>query len=213
MRFALLGFALFAGPARSEQPFQPLFNGKDLTGWSGFMKDPKADYTKSFLIEDGLLKVTGKPNGYLATQASHGDYELRLKWCWPAGSKGGNSGVLFHIGKVDKYWPKSLEAQLKHEQAGELWLTDEPKIEVPEERRAPALPKRRILRLKGDDFEKPIGEWNQLSLTCDGDTVKIVVNGKLANEAKKSELTKGRIAIQSEGAEVHFKDVEIRPLK
>src|SRR5262249_31274171 len=92
---------------RADEGFKPLFNGKALTGWSGLMKDPAADPAKTFLVEDGLLRVTGKPNGYLATMEAYGDYVLRVKWRWVAGSKGGNSGVRIHVVPADKYWPQA----------------------------------------------------------------------------------------------------------
>jgi 3-keto-disaccharide hydrolase len=196
----------------ADEGFKPLFNGKDLTGWSGFMKEPEADPVKTFLVEDGLLRVTGKPNGYLATKEAYGDYVLRVKWRWVAGSKGGNSGVLIHVVPEDKYWPKSIEAQLKTGDAGEIWLIDAPKIEIDEARHSKTSP-RRYHKLISENVEQPIGEWNQYEITCRGDEIKIAVNGKLVNEARKSELTKGRIALQSEGAEIHFKDIELKPLK
>jgi hypothetical protein len=196
----------------ADEGFKPLFNGKDLTGWSGFMKEPAADPVKTFLVEDGLLRVTGKPNGYLATKEAYGDYVLRVKWRWVAGSKGGNSGVLIHVVPEDKYWPKSIEAQLKTGDAGEIWLIDAPKIEIDEARHSKTSP-RRYHKLISENVEQPIGEWNQYEITCRGDEIKIAVNGKLVNEARKSELTKGRIALQSEGAEIHFKDIELKPLK
>ncbi|HJZ93633.1 MAG TPA: DUF1080 domain-containing protein [Gemmataceae bacterium] len=197
---------------RADEGFKPLFNGKDLTGWSGLMKDPAADPAKTFLVEDGLLRVTGKPNGYLATMEAYGDYVLRVKWRWVAGSKGGNSGVLIHVVPEDKYWPKSIEAQLKTGDAGEIWLIDAPKIEIDEARHSKTSP-RRYHKMIDENVERPIGEWNQYEITCRGDEIKISVNGKLVNEARKSELTKGRIALQSEGAEIHFKDIELKPLK
>src|SRR5438876_3153565 len=62
------------------------------------------------------------------------------------------------------------------------------------------------------DVEKPIGEWNQYEITCQGDTIKLVINGKLVNEGTNAELTKGKILLQSEGAEIHFRNVELKPL-
>ena len=61
--------------------------------------------------------------------------------------------------------------------------------------------------------EKPIGEWNQYEITCQGDSVKLVVNGTLVNEGSKAEATKGKILLQSEGAPIVFRNVEIKMLK
>src|SRR5207245_7849410 len=62
-------------------------------------------------------------------------------------------------------------------------------------------------------FEKPIGEWNQYEITCRGDTIKLVVNGVLQNEGRHAESDKGKILLQSEGAEIHFRNIELTPLK
>lgn len=63
------------------------------------------------------------------------------------------------------------------------------------------------------DVEKPAGEWNRLEVVCDGDTITNILNGVVVNEGTKASRTKGKITIQSEGAEIIFRKIEIRPLK
>jgi hypothetical protein len=62
------------------------------------------------------------------------------------------------------------------------------------------------------DVEKPAGEWNRMEVICDGDSITNIVNGYLVNAATRSSLTKGKIIIQSEGAEILFRKIEVRPL-
>ena len=62
------------------------------------------------------------------------------------------------------------------------------------------------------DIEKPAGEWNRMEVICDGDSITNIVNGYVANAATKSSLTKGKVIIQSEGAEIVFRKIEIRPI-
>jgi hypothetical protein len=62
------------------------------------------------------------------------------------------------------------------------------------------------------DVEKPAGEWNRMEVICDGDSITNIVNGYVVNSGTKSSLTKGKIIIQSEGAEIVFRKIEIRPL-
>lgn len=57
------------------------------------------------------------------------------------------------------------------------------------------------------------GDWNQYEITCKGDTIKLVINGKHVNEGTNAELTKGKILLQSEGAEIHFRNVELKHLR
>jgi len=62
------------------------------------------------------------------------------------------------------------------------------------------------------DVEKPAGEWNRMEVICDGDSITNIVNGHVVNAGTKSSLTKGKIILQSEGAEIFFRKLEIRPL-
>jgi hypothetical protein len=62
------------------------------------------------------------------------------------------------------------------------------------------------------DVEKPPGEWNRMEVICDGDAITNILNGYVVNVGTKSSLTKGKIILQSEGAEIFFRKIEIRPL-
>ena len=62
------------------------------------------------------------------------------------------------------------------------------------------------------DVESPYGEWTRLEVIADGDRVTNVVNGKVVNEGTRSSLTEGRILIQSEGAEIYFRRIDVEPL-
>lgn len=206
------GFAL-AAPAAADDGFQPLFNGKDLAGWKTFL-DPKAkdaDPAHVWTVYDGIIQCTGKPAGYLITDKEFGDYVLKLQWRWPAGTKGGNSGVLVHTQAPDKIWPKAVEAQLQHGAAGDFWLIDA-KLDIDPARQDPKV-KRHFFRTVKTGVEKPIGEWNQYEITCLGDSVKLVINGQEVNSGTKGELTKGKILLQSEGAPIDFRDIQIKELK
>lgn len=75
--------------------------------------------------------------------------------------------------------------------------------------------------VKRGDAEKPSGQWNTLDLYCHGDTSVHVVNGKVmmvlysngqADHDKVHPLTKGRIQLQSEGAEVYYRNIRIQPI-
>jgi hypothetical protein len=62
------------------------------------------------------------------------------------------------------------------------------------------------------DVESPFGEWTRLEVVADGDKVTNIVNGTVVNEASASSLTEGRILIQSEGAEIYFRRIDLEPL-
>lgn len=74
---------------------------------------------------------------------------------------------------------------------------------------------------KDPDNEKPSGEWNVVEFLCVGQTSVHVVNGKvnmvltgLRHKVGNHEvpLTKGRIQIQSESAEIYWRRIEVRPI-
>jgi hypothetical protein len=211
MLAALLAMSTSAAWAAEGEEVS-LFNGKDLAGWSGVLADPKAKTADVWSVADGVLICKGEPRGYLKTdREDFQDYVLTLQWRFPAGSKGGNSGVLVHATTpgVIGIWPKSLEAQLNHLNAGDVWVIGTT-CEI--ENAAERVKGRRHLNLT-DDSERPIGEWNDYEIVCEGDTLSIKVNGVLVNRVTKCSASKGAICLQSEGAEIHFRNIRVRGLK
>ena len=63
-----------------------------------------------------------------------------------------------------------------------------------------------------NDVEKPVGEWNRLEAICDGGSVTFFLNGVKVNEGRDGSSREGRILIQSEGAEMFFRRIELHPL-
>jgi hypothetical protein len=64
-----------------------------------------------------------------------------------------------------------------------------------------------------NEIEKEHGQWNTMKCVAQGDTITIFLNGKFVNKAKSVKPQKGRIQIQSEGAEYFFKRIDLTPLK
>jgi len=216
--FALFTISAFAEPVS-------LFNGKDLTGWKADVPeaDGKTGFPPSFIVREGNLVSLGKPLGHLITEKSFSDYRLVIEYRFP--KDGGNCGVLLHASTpraLYKMFPKSIEVQMMHQNAGDFWCIEE-NIEVPDmENRRPkkegqkfggsANDARHIVNLT-DGAEKPLGEWNRMEIDAKGDEIIVRVNGQLVNHGKKSTATEGQIALQAEGTEVEFRKVEMTPLK
>jgi 3-keto-disaccharide hydrolase len=202
----------------ADDGFTPLFDSKTLAGWTFIVKPDKdgkkADPKQTWSVVDGTIRCTGKPNGCAVTEKEYGDYVLKVKWRFPAGSKGGNSGVLLHV-QDDKYWPTSVEAQLLSGRAGDLWLIYPPecKLDVDKARQDPKQARHYFRIEPTTPVEKKIGEWNEYEITCRGGDITLVVNGVKVNEGKNGNFKKGRIALQSEGTEISFKDIAIKSLK
>jgi hypothetical protein len=200
-----------------------LFNGKDLTGWHTDV--PEMDTNNAaktpFIVRNGLLVSLGTPNGHLITDSVFQNYRLQVEYRF-AGTPG-NCGVLLHASTpraLYKMFPKSIEAQMMHEQAGDFWCIVED-ITVPdmEKRRGPIAEwgvtegkKRRILNLT-DGAEKPVGQWNVMVIECLDDSIKIWVNESFVNFGYNCTARKGQIAVQAEGSEVEFRKIELTPIR
>jgi hypothetical protein len=58
----------------------------------------------------------------------------------------------------------------------------------------------------------PVGEWNTLECVCNGDTITVILNGTTVNHVTKVSQTRGKIFVQSQGAEIVFRKIDLRPL-
>ena len=130
----------------------PLFNGKDLAGWTADVpaRDGKPNGPPSFVVRDGMLVSLGNPPGHLVTNAAYRDYRLVVEYRFPG--KGGNCGVLVHASRpraLYKMFPQSIEVQMMSGDAGDFWCIQE-NIEVPDmEKRRPRKPEREVGRRRG----------------------------------------------------------------
>jgi len=213
---------LHSGAALADEPRKAvsLFNGKDLSGWYTFTShgdasiDPYADPNGIYKVEDGVIHISGEKFGCLTTKEEYSDYRLRLevKWGdkkWPPRDREEtprDSGILMHCVGPDQVWMKSIECQIQERDFGDFFLVGGTTIEVDGK-----LEKGRVVRTK--DVEKPHGEWNVVEVVCDGDSITNIVNGVVVNTGVKASVARGKIVLQSEGAEVFYRDITITPLK
>ena len=196
-----------------------LFNGTDLSGWHTDIPsmDTVKVKTSSFIVRDGLLVSMGKPEGHLISDEVYKNYRLEVQYRF-AGTPG-NCGVLVHASAPRMLYgmfPKSIEAQMNHEDAGDFWCIGEDISVVDMEKRRGAKKNwgvtegklRRVLNLT-DGSEKPLGEWNTMIIECFRNTIKVWVNDDLVNDGFDCTVDEGQIAVQAEGAEVEFRKIEL----
>lgn len=245
--------------------WQPLFNGKDLSGWDtyigpdlndagkpitgtplGLNNDPRHVFTIVKQNGENLIRISGENWGAISTKKEYENYHLQLQFKWGNllwGQKKGkkkDSGLLYH--SVGKYgadygaWMRSQEFQVEEGNCGDYWgvaggIADIPVIKRSETdyvyNPAGALltfsqgSKQGRHCIKQGDGENPTGQWNTLDLYCHGDTSVHVVNGKVMmvlyhnrqlENGQELPLIKGKIQIQSEGAEVYYRGIKIRSI-
>ncbi len=182
------------GPARR------LFSGKDLQGWEFSSEDVRPAWS----VKDGVLANAGKPNGYIKTAEDFTSYVLRMQF---RHLEKGNSGVLMRITGPDKVWPRCVEAQLMFGSVGDIFVIDQFPVQSDPDRR-----KDRKIRKFLDDAEKPLGQWNEYEIVLDKGNLSIFLNGLLQNSAWECDLTPGKIAIQSEGAPMEYRNIVLIPI-
>jgi hypothetical protein len=184
----------------------PLFDGKDLSKWTFHLND-NGKMEDVWSIVDNVLVCKGNPIGYLRTKDKFTNYVLKLEWRFnPVTKKAGNSGVLLRTQEPDKVWPKSIEAQLQSGSAGDFWNIDSFTMTTD----AARLKGRNTKHLRSN--EQPIGEWNEYEIIVNKGDVILNVNGDTLNSASGCEEIAGTICLQSEGAEIHFRNVRIAPI-
>lgn len=192
-----------------------LFNGKNFDGWSHVLVEDVA-MDQVWRVVDGVIVCKGEPLGYLHTNAVYQDFTLTFEWRWAPGSEPGNSGVLLRIaGEPETFMPKCVEAQLKHGSAGDIWAFFGASINADGERAREVTANPKLGDFKGigkiKDAEKPPGEWNLYEIAVSGDSMELKVNGDLVNEASGLDVVSGQIGFQSEGGEIHFRNIQLQP--
>jgi hypothetical protein len=182
-----------------------LFNGKDLNNWVFQLRDPAADPLKVFMVQNGVIRITGNPFGYMRTKDSFSDYRLHVEWRWPAEAT--NSGVFIHTQLPDTIWPKSIECQLQAGNAGDFICMNGSDMNERSDKS-----KRNIKKLAASS-EKPSGEWNTMEVVCKTNNIEVFVNGILQNKGTGVNVSKGAICLQSEGKDIEFRNVFLTKLK
>jgi hypothetical protein len=204
----LLGLSVTAGsctPTRRTSGRADLLNA-GLAGWQQI-----GGQNGSWRFRNGVLRTDGEGGGWLSTARQYDDFRLSLEFKI---APGGNSGVFIrapHRGDpayagmeiqiVDDY-AEGNERLGPNQYTGSIY-----DVQAPSERAS-----------------KPADEWQTMTITCDGPSVRVVLNGKEVVDTDLSYFTykhathpglarsAGYIGLQSHGSRVEFRDIRIEPL-
>jgi hypothetical protein len=204
-------------PVFIQDEYQTILNGRNLDGWyswiegSGKNNDPNKIFT---FEQDGILKVMGKEAGYIMTDRSFDNYHFVLEFKWgekrwpPREASKRDSGICYNVPDdcEDQIWPPSVECQIQESDVGDFWLIGNSTIQV-EGKQNPPLSYSQIVKKK--DNENPTGEWNTVEVITFNGKCAHIVNGVLVNYGENSSLIGGRILLQSEYAEIYYRNVRI----
>lgn len=207
---ALTLAAALAAPALAQTPapagWAPLFNGKDLSGWTAHWAKPPLDdrpASAMFTVENGMIHtyasdVAGTPQqqAYIQTDGDYSNYRLSLEYKWgekkfpPRMDLVRDAGVVYHnYADNPLNWPRGIEAQIEEGDTGDLWGVSakaSSTILRETERYAPAAQGGEPVtvgvwgsfqRIRHGALNEMPGQWNTLEIIVKGDTATHIVNG------------------------------------
>lgn len=198
--------------------WKDLFNGRDLTGWENINTAPD-----TWSVRDGILVCKGQPIGVMCTDREYENFLLHVEWMHL--EPGGNSGVFI--------WSDAIVPEGNELPAGvEVQMLELDWVNLNRDREGNPRP---IAYVHGELFGvggveavpdnprgtrsksvenrcKPRGEWNTYDVVAVDGVVKLSVNGKFVNGLSNASVRKGRICLESEGAEIHFRNVRVLEL-
>ena len=208
----------------------------------GKNRDPLKVFTVETVDGQPTIHVSGQGFGTLTTSETFTNYHLRLQMKWgekrwpPRANVRRDSGLLYFVygepGAMSGNWPHSIEFQIQEQDIGDLYPIgthinvnvhqQTTNLWVYDPNGAPRTFEKNRRCVKMGDAEKPRGEWNTLDLICfNGDSIHIV-NGQVmmrlhsaqrGDSVESVPLTTGAISLQTEGAEVFYRNVEIQPIE
>jgi hypothetical protein len=184
-----------------DEGWTSLFNGKDfgklvivLKGDDGKNKryfEDTALQQSTFYVEDGLIKTTGTPNGYVRTSDVYDNFVFHVEVRFP---ERGNSGVLVYVQR-DDVWPRGIECQLYQSHMGRIFPIQGAYIEGGE---------------MIHENAKPSGEWNTYEVYSEEGRLATVLNGAIIGIGANANPRIGYICLQSEGAKAEFRNIRVR---
>jgi hypothetical protein len=203
---------------KAKKPAQKitLFNGTDLSGWTIEAQPGKGTDDWSVDPVEHLLKCNPMPKGpmdYITTEGTYDNFKLSLDYRFPPGGHASNSGSGVAIRSPGRYsnpyLPRGIEIQIAHGTTGDFWAIGSP-LTSP---KGKAIGEEAKLLERSNGNEKPVGDWNHLEITCKGDQIIVILNGKQVNKGRGARAIKGHICLLNQSTSIEFKDIVLLPLE
>jgi uncharacterized protein YdbL (DUF1318 family) len=184
---------------------------------------------------------SNQPFGYICTEQEYSDYHLRFEYKWGQKRFGGradkkrDAGLLYHVVGPDNVWPRSVECQIQEGDTGDVFAVRTQVTTTVDPNKKGALhfmetadggmpvtqgkTNGNTRVVKSVNLEKD--GWNTVEAIVRGDTAVHIINGKVNNRVSEMKemidgewrpLTKGKILLQLEGAELFYRNIELKPL-
>jgi 3-keto-disaccharide hydrolase len=211
--------ALARLPAADDADYKPLFNGKDLTGWARVNCAPD-----TFFVKDNEIITTGKPYGYLRTDKQYENFVAEFEWMHVNKTEVGNSGFFVWgdaLPVVGSPYTRGIEVQVlvnleyKDRRTGAVTATSHGDVFAIQGAKCKPdrpHPTGGMRCLPSENRAKGGGEWNHYKIVANDGAIKLSVNGKEVSGVSECRPRKGYLALESEGAECHFRNLKIKEL-
>jgi hypothetical protein len=202
--FVLLILSTLFHPNNDE--FKSLFNGHDLSGWVNVNCAPE-----TWTVRDGMIICTGLPTGVLRTEQQYENFILELEWRHL--HKNGNAGLFIHSDALTapgQPFTRSIECQIMDGNEGDMFAIHGARLTPDNED-----PFEKVGWMRSFPKEKrmhPTGEWNHYRIVSQAGILTLAVNGKIVTRGFHLNPRKGYICLESEGSEIHFRNIRIREL-
>lgn len=187
-----------------------LFNGKNLDGWKFKLDGDSANPEEVFGVKNGVIHIKGKPFGYMYTEEKYSNFRLHVEWMYPI--ERNNSGIFLFVQEPAAVWPNAIECQLCKDKAGDFVLlggSDLKEYKAPDGGARPKFP---VVKRFADGGENGVGQWNCADIICRDGKIDVYINGMHQNSATLPSNKSGHIGLQSEGADILFRNVRLTPI-
>ncbi len=202
-----------------------LFNGTDLSGWSLLTHKGTKDPTKNTWIADSDRKVlasTGEDWNDLRTDAKFANFQLNLEWRFTPGRfvSPNGSGIIVRSNGLNTIAldPRGIEIDVtqsrdeKNEIGVGCFIAYS--MAIKNDRRETqgevgnGQPSRRLGVIKQPTI-RPSGQWNKTEITCEGDRIKVKINGELVNEGWGVPEEAGHICLRNQNTSIEFRNIKL----
>ncbi|HKB90354.1 MAG TPA: DUF1080 domain-containing protein [Opitutaceae bacterium] len=206
----------------------------------GVNSDPEGMFkAENGMIHIFDIPVTDQKHefGYICTEKSYKNYRLRFQYKWgqkkfaPRDKARRDSGCLYHMTGPDKVWPRSIECQVMENDTGDVFVVGgnlsvttkveslDPKDKVFSPLGTSATLTSNNARVVRNPQADTLDDWNTVEIVVRENTAVHTVNGQTNNRLTdirfidtNQPLSEGKILFQAEGAEVFYRNIEIKPL-
>lgn len=192
----------------TEPDFKPMFDGSTLSGWTNVNCAPSTWTTK-----DGMVVCSGFPTGVLRSPEMYENFVLEMEFRHL--TPGGNAGLFIWSDPLTapgQPFTRSVEVQVMDGQQGDWYTSDGDIFPIHGAKMKPENGRGGDRAFPTERRMNPSPGWNHYRVECIDGKVSLAVNGKVVTRGSECTPRKGFICLESEGSEVHFRNVRIKKL-